>query len=67
VKGHSVVEVPGIWYKEGDSPPDTISPPDPRPLSDYPLAPCKHEGSLIKQARHIRQAYEVVSSMDAVK
>ena len=62
-----MVEVPGHWSKDGENPPDTISLPDPRPLSDYPLTPCKHEGSLIKQARHIRQAYEVFSSMDAVK
>ncbi len=62
-----MVEVPGLWSKDGDIPPDTISMPNPRPLYDYPVAPCKHEGSLIKQARHIRQAWDVFSSMDAMK
>jgi len=62
-----VVEVPGLWSKDVDNPSDTISLPDPRPLSDYPLAPCKHEGILIKHARHIKHACEIFSSMDAVK
>jgi hypothetical protein len=62
-----VVEVPGLWSREGDNPPDPISLPDPRPLSDYPLAPCNHECNLIKQARHVRQALVVFESMDLVK
>jgi len=62
-----MVEVPCLSSRGGDNPPDPISLPKPRPLSDYPMAPCKHEGSLIKQARHIRQASEVFLSMNAVK
>jgi len=67
VKGHAVVEFPGLWSREGDNPPGPISLPDPRPLSDYPLAPCKHECNLIKQARHVRQALDVFEAMDPVK
>ena len=62
-----MVEVPELWSREGDSTPDPISLPEPRPLSDYSLAPCKHEGNLIKQARHVRQALEVFQSMDPMK
>ena len=62
-----MVEVPDLWSRGGDNPPDPISLPEPRPLSDYPMAPCKHEGSLISHARHIRQASEVFLSMIAVK
>ena len=61
-----MVEVPGLWSREGDSPPDPISLPEPRPLSDYPLAPCKHECNLIKQASHVRQALEVFETMNPV-
>ena len=66
VRGRVVVEVPGLWSREGDNPPDPISLPDLRPLSDYPLAPCKHECSLIKQARHVRQVLVVFESMEPV-
>ena len=62
-----MVEVPGLWSRNGDSPPDPISLPDPKPLSDYPLAPCKHEGSLIKQARHVRQALEIFEAIDPLQ
>jgi len=62
-----VVEVPRLWSREGDNPLDPISLPEPRPLSNYPLAPCKHECSLIKQARHVRQALEVFKTMNPVK
>ncbi len=67
VKGHDVVEVPGLWSRVGDNPPDPISLPDPRPLSDHPLAPCKHECSLFKQVRHAGHALVVFESMDRVK
>ena len=62
-----MVEIPGRWTLEGDSPPDMISLPDPRPLTDYPLAPCKHECSLIKQARHVRQALDIFESMNPLQ
>jgi hypothetical protein len=61
-----VVEVSGLWSRDDDNPPDSISLPEPRPLSDYPSAPCKHECSLIKQARHVKQALEVFEAMDPV-
>jgi hypothetical protein len=64
VKGHSVVEIPGRWSQEGDNPPDLISFPEPRPLTDYPLAPCKHECNFIKQPRHVRQAFYILEAMD---
>ena len=67
VKGHAVVEVLGFWSRKGDNPLDSISLPELRPLSDYPLAPCKHECSLIKQARHVRQALEVFEATNPVK
>ena len=59
VKGHSVLEIPGRLSREGDNPPDIISLPEPRALTDYPLDHCKHECILIKQARHVRQAMEI--------
>jgi hypothetical protein len=64
VRGHAVAEIPGQWSRNGDNPPDPISLPKPRPLSDYPLTPCKHECILIKQTRHVRQALEVFESME---
>ncbi len=62
-----MVEVPSLWSREGENPPEPISLPELRPLLDYPLAPCKHECSLIKQARHVRHALEVFEAMDPVK
>ena len=44
-----------------------ISFPEPRPLIDYPLAPCKHECSLIKQARHVRQVLNIFEAMDPLQ
>jgi hypothetical protein len=67
VKGHASAEIPGLWSSDGDNPPEPISLPEPRPLSDYPLAPCKHECNLIKQARHARHALEVFETMEHVK
>jgi hypothetical protein len=68
VKGHSVVEIPGRWSMEGvHNPPEQISFPDPRSLSDYTLAPCKHECSLLKQARHVRQALDIFETMNPIQ
>jgi hypothetical protein len=67
VKGHASVEIPGLLSREGDIPSEPIYLPEPRPLSDDPLAPCKHERSLIKQARYVRQILEVFEAMDPVK
>jgi hypothetical protein len=36
-------------------------------IADYPLAPCMHECSLIKQARHVRQALEVFEAPDPLQ
>ena len=67
VRGHSVVEVPGRWNKTGDRAPDPITLPDPRPLTDYVLAPCKNECGIIKQARYVRQAHHIFTSLDPVR
>jgi hypothetical protein len=67
VKGHASMEIPGLWSRDGNNPSEPISLPEPRPLFDYPLAPCKHECSLIKQARRVSHALEVFETMDPVK
>jgi len=61
------VEILGLWSREGDNPPDIISLPEPKPIVDYPLAPCKHECGMIKQARHVRQALEIFEALDPLQ
>jgi hypothetical protein len=67
VRGHSVAEVPGRWVKTGERAPDPITLPEPRSLSDYVMATCKQECSILKQARHVRQAHHVFSNLDPVR
>jgi len=55
---------PDFGHERGDNPLDLIFVPEPRPLSDYSLAPCKHECNVIKHARHVRHALEVYEAMD---
>ena len=62
-----MVEVPGKWNKTGDPSHDPISIPEPRSLRDYCTVPCIHECSLLKQARHAKQAHNIFSGMDIIK
>ncbi len=62
-----MVEIPGLWSRDKDNPPDLTSLSGPRPISDYPLAPCRHEYILIKPARHVRRPLEVFEAMDLLQ
>ena len=68
VKGSKVVEVPGAYNPEiPDRVLETITLPEPRLLSDYKSAPCKHECNIIKQLRHAKQAHRLLHSLNPVK
>jgi len=67
IKGHSVVETPGNWNRNLDQAPDCIVLPETRLLTDFITAPCKHEVSLMKQTRHVRQANSLYNKMDSVR
>jgi hypothetical protein len=58
--GERLVEVPGRFVNlETHTKPEPIVLPDLRVPADYVTAPCKHECAIMKQARHVRQAYQV--------
>ena len=67
VRGHSVVEVPGKWNRTGDGEPDLIVLPEPRTIMEFITAPCKQEVSLMKQTRHVKQASNLLKSMDPIR
>ncbi len=66
VKGHRLVEVPGLEDRTPTAP-KPMRPPNPRRMTDYFTAPCKHECAVFKQRRHIRQAHRVIESLDPIK
>jgi hypothetical protein len=41
--------------------------PEPRQLSDFITAPCRHECNIIKQARHAKKAQRVLSTLNPVQ
>jgi len=58
--GERLVEVPGRFVNlESHTKPEPIVLPDLRVPSDYVTTACKHECAIMKQARHMRQAYHV--------
>ena len=62
------MEVPTAY--EPDKPdfaPELMTLPEPRLLSDYTTAPCKHECGIIKQIRHAKQAHRLLSALNLVK
>jgi hypothetical protein len=67
IRGHTVVEVQGRWSKNGDLPPEPITLPNPRSLSEYSLAPCRHKGGIIKQTKHAKQAFAIFTGMGPIK
>jgi hypothetical protein len=55
VRGGRLMEVPGAYDPEKpDSTPEPVTLPEPRLLSDYTTAPCKHECGIIKQIIHAK-------------
>jgi len=63
-----LVEVPGFYNLEKlDPAPEPITLPEPRLISDYITAPCKHECSVMKQIRHAKQALKVFSALNPIK
>ncbi len=55
-----IVEVPRNFNNpETHTKPKPIVPPDLRMPVDYVTTACKHESAIMKQARHVRQAYQV--------
>ena len=58
--GERLVEVPGRFVNlETHTKPEPIVLTDLRVPSDYVTTPCKHECAIMKQARHVRHAYQV--------
>jgi hypothetical protein len=61
-------EVPGAYNLEKpDIIPKPIILPEPQLSSDYITAPCKHECNVIKQIRHAKHAYRVISALNPTK
>ena len=57
VRGTKTVEVSGRFDPDiPDSTPEPMTLPEPRLLSDYITAPCRHEYIIIKQVRHAKKA-----------
>jgi len=68
VRGSKFVEVPGDYNPEKPYPiPEPITLFEPRTLSDYITAPCKHECNIFKQIRHAKQAHRVLSTLNPIK
>jgi hypothetical protein len=62
------VEVPGAYDPERPDPaPEPINLPEPRHLSDYTTAPCKHECGIYKQIRHAKQARGLLTTLNSTK
>ena len=60
VMGERLVEIPGRYTPADESAkPERVVLPEPRMPADYATATCKHECAILKQSRHIRQAYTV--------
>ncbi len=66
VKGHMIVEVPGVDCQVSLVL-ELLRPPNPRGLADLIIAPCKHKCAIFKQRRHILQAHTVLSALDPVR
>ena len=67
IRGHVVVEVPGNWNRTGDGEPELLILPEPRTILDFITAPCTQEVSLMKQTRHVKQASNLLKSMDPIR
>ncbi len=68
VKGTRKVEVPGAYERDKMDPePEPLTLPEPRLLSDYITAPCKHECGVFKQIRHAKQTHRLLSSFNPIK
>jgi hypothetical protein len=68
VRGTITVEVPGRFDPEKQDPvPEPITLPEPRLVSDFVTAPCKHEYNIIEQVRQAKKAHRVLSSLNPVK
>ncbi len=68
VKGTRQVEVLGAYDPDKTDPePEPLTLPEPRPLSDYLTAPCKHECGVFKQIRHAKQAHRMLMSFNSTK
>jgi len=68
VKGSRPVEMPGAYDPERPDPAlEPITLPEPRLLSDYTTAPCKHDCGIYKQIRHAKQAHILLTTLDPTK
>ena len=68
MKGSRVLETPGSYDPEkSDSTPEPVTLPEPRTLTDFVTAPCKHECSILKQIRHAKQAHRLLSTLNPTK
>ena len=68
IRGTRTVEVPGRFDPDKQDPaPEPISLPEPRLVSDFVTAPCRHECNIIKQVCHAKKAHRVLSILNPVK
>ena len=68
VRGSRLVEVPGSYNPEKPDPtPEPITLPEPRLMSVYIIAPCKHECSVMKQIRHAKHARRGIVAINPIK
>jgi hypothetical protein len=62
------VEVQGRFDPDKPDPaPEPITLPEPRLISDFVTAPCRHECNILKQVRHVKKAHIVLSALNPVK
>ena len=68
VRGSRLVEILGSYNPEKPDPtPEPITLPEPRPMSAYIIAPCKHECSGMKQIKDAKHALKVFSALNPIK
>jgi len=68
IRGARTVEVPGRFDPENQDPaPEPMTLPEPRLMSGYITAPCRHECSIIKQVSHAKQAHGIITALNPVK
>jgi hypothetical protein len=68
IRGTKTVEVPGRFDPDKQDPVlEPITLPEPRLVSDFAIAPCRHECNIIKQMRHAKKAHMVLSTLNPAK
>jgi len=68
VRGSRMVEVPGAYNnpEKSGSIPEPMTLHEPRLMSEYITAPCKHKCIVIKQVRHANQAHKYILALNPI-